>query len=234
LHLNSIVALLFFFLLIIVHIAVVMFSLHHNPETDLIEKIELDLPESVEYRPSNKGGIGLFTTRPFKRGETIYEALGITIPNKVFEIQLLIHNRKENANLIINTSTHAVKLNEIERELYPYDSFMNHSCDPTTESVVGGPPPGREWPYKTVALRDMDAGEEITCDYTYFDYECNGHSIPKCLCGSTRCIGRVGFKYLPRELQLERLPFVPPNVVELFLADNPDFDPQSLALNKET
>jgi hypothetical protein len=42
--------------------------------------------------------------------------------------------------------------------------FMNHSPSPNT-----GASPGGDGPVTTVALRDIPAGEEITCDYLAFD-----------------------------------------------------------------
>ena len=42
--------------------------------------------------------------------------------------------------------------------------FMNHSSLPNT-----GAPPGAPEPVTTVALRDIAAGEELTCDYYAFD-----------------------------------------------------------------
>ncbi|HVY68330.1 MAG TPA: SET domain-containing protein [Verrucomicrobiae bacterium] len=44
--------------------------------------------------------------------------------------------------------------------------FMNHSATPNT-----GAPPGVKPPVTTVALRDIAADEEITCDYFAFDAE---------------------------------------------------------------
>jgi SET domain-containing protein len=43
--------------------------------------------------------------------------------------------------------------------------FMNHAADPNT-----GVPPGAA-PEVTVALRDIAAGEELTCDYFAFDLD---------------------------------------------------------------
>ena len=42
--------------------------------------------------------------------------------------------------------------------------FINHSPTPNT-----GAPPDAQQPVVTVALRDIAAGEEITCDYFAFD-----------------------------------------------------------------
>ena len=45
-----------------------------------------------------------------------------------------------------------------------HSCFMNHSATPNT-----GAPPEAMRPVTTVALRDIAAGEEITCDYACFD-----------------------------------------------------------------
>jgi uncharacterized protein len=44
--------------------------------------------------------------------------------------------------------------------------FMNHSVEPNT-----GAPPDTGTPVMTVALRNIAAGEELTCDYFAFDRE---------------------------------------------------------------
>lgn len=53
--------------------------------------------------------------------------------------------------------------------------FMNHSPTPNT-----GTPPEATPPVVTVALRDIAAGEEITCDYFAFDAD------------ASRKLGRAG------------------------------------------
>jgi hypothetical protein len=61
--------------------------------------------------------------------------------------------------------------------------YMNHSCDANARGlgVLG-----------QIAVRDIAAGEEITCDYA----ECNVTLSP-CLCGSPACRGRVLTTDLP-------------------------------------
>lgn len=44
--------------------------------------------------------------------------------------------------------------------------FMNHSAEPNTGAL-----PDAGQPVVTVALRDIGAGEELTCDYFAFDTE---------------------------------------------------------------
>ena len=47
-----------------------------------------------------------------------------------------------------------------------HSCFINHSGEPNT-----GAPPNAALPITTVALRDIAAGEELTCDYFAFDRE---------------------------------------------------------------
>jgi SET domain-containing protein len=44
--------------------------------------------------------------------------------------------------------------------------FMNHAPDPNTGAILDAVPP-----ITTLALRDIAAGEELTCDYQAFDAE---------------------------------------------------------------
>jgi hypothetical protein len=62
---------------------------------------------------------------------------------------------------------------------WDFGRFMNHSCEP---SSVG---PGKlEF---EIAVRDIAAGEEITCDYGTFNLE----EPLLCACGSPNCRGRI-------------------------------------------
>lgn len=47
-----------------------------------------------------------------------------------------------------------------------HSCFMNHAASPNTGAL-----PDAQLPIITVALRDLAAGEEITCDYFAFDAE---------------------------------------------------------------
>ncbi|MCA9610610.1 MAG: SET domain-containing protein [Myxococcales bacterium] len=61
---------------------------------------------------------------------------------------------------------------------WDHGRFMNHSCEPVSLS------PGVDF---ELAVRDIEEGEEITCDYTSLNLE----TELDCLCGSVRCRGRV-------------------------------------------
>lgn len=61
---------------------------------------------------------------------------------------------------------------------WDHGRFMNHSCDPVSLS------PGVDF---ELAVRDISAGEEITCDYSSLNLE----QELECLCGSPNCRGRI-------------------------------------------
>lgn len=56
--------------------------------------------------------------------------------------------------------------------------YVNHSCEPVMLPVEYG---------FEIAARDLEAGEQITCDYSELNLE-----IPlRCACGSPRCRGEI-------------------------------------------
>jgi len=67
-------------------------------------------------------------------------------------------------------------------------AFVNHSCQPNCETDQIG---GKMW---IIALRDIEAGEELTYDYCLFD----GEDDAPCLCGTKRCRGSL---YSPSHLR---------------------------------
>lgn len=62
---------------------------------------------------------------------------------------------------------------------WDHGRYVNHSCDPVMVAV------GNEM---EIAVRDIAAGEQLTCDYATL-YPTTGMD---CLCGSARCRGHVG------------------------------------------
>jgi hypothetical protein len=85
---------------------------------------------------------------------------------------------------------------------------MNHSCEPTTISRQTTEQRQNNQ-YTTIALKDIGPGDEITCDYNLFEYDCAGKVIEQCLCGSIDCINRIaGFKYLSERQQKKRIQLV--------------------------
>ena len=176
--------------------------------------IHQSVPDGIEIKRTSWGGMGLFAKRAFPYGTTLYIGRQIIIPNVYREFQLVT----DQGSFALDTDTHSVGVSDTERWLYLFDSFMNHSCRPSTYSATvmdpasapnikhapGGGLDGESGKnsYAVVAMLDIAAGDEITCDYNLFEFDCAEKTIEQCLCGSPDCIGRVaGFRYLPREQQ---------------------------------
>ena len=182
------------------------------------QEIHQTVPDGVEVRKAPYG-YGLFATKAFLKGSVVYIGQQIVIPNVYNEFRLVLDNQG-GAQFKLDTDTHSVQFSDSERWLYLFDSFMNHSCDPTTISRQTAQQREQNV-YETAALKDIQPGDEITCDYNLFEYDCHGKVIEKCLCGSTRCINRVaGFRYLPLSEQKARLPLVELEVLEAMSADS--------------
>lgn len=138
------------------------------------------------------------------------------------------HNNNNNFNNT-NDATLSVDDNAQHndpRQVYGWDTFMTHSCNPNAyfPSVHKS---NTECRYKAIALRDIYAGEEVTCDYATFDYSVavsssssfsTGLEIEPCVCGNTNCRGRmVGFQDLSLNEKVDILHLVDSDVRTKFL-----------------
>ena len=69
--------------------------------------------------------------------------------------------------------------------------------------------------YDSYALKDIQTGDEITCDYALFDYECDGHQITECGCMAPNCRGiMMGFKALPLKEKVKIMQFCEEEILE--------------------
>ncbi len=107
--------------------------------------------------------------------------------------------------------------------------FMNHSCEPNTQDRwdTGGPADLKL--AETVAVRDIDEGQELTYDYDIEQYDYR--SPFECRCGTETCRGTIrGFNGLSGEQQ-ERLlsrtsPFVQEKHRRTSIAGHVDMSPR--------
>jgi SET domain-containing protein len=107
------------------------------------------------------------------------------------------------------------------RQVYGFDGFMNHSCDPNIICNEIVETTEQHEVYKSIALKDIEVGDEITCDYALFDYTCNGHEIDPCLCGAANCRGSMkGFGAMTLQQQVEVLHLCDETIIQQFLIDN--------------
>ena len=116
---------------------------------------------SVHLGPSTIHGTGCFTSEPIKKGQLVWvldERLDVivpfadlcTFPQPYQEFLLMYGYQAEHRGqkVIILCSDHA--------------KHMNHADDPNV---------GEDADHNNVALRDIAAGEELTCNYYQFDLD---------------------------------------------------------------
>ncbi len=147
--------------------------------------------ENVVVRESPMHGLGVFAAREFAAGEVIFErdesreaATDSDLPEgaKWEEVCAWLDDGR---TVLIDAPAR----------------YHNHSCDPNTFIRHLGPRA------EIVALRQIDADEELTTDYQLSG---RGKSVWPCNCGSARCRGVVGpnFWALPVEQQVDYLPLI--------------------------
>lgn len=116
---------------------------------------------SVELRPSPVHGLGVFAVAPVATGAIVsryappfdveFDAAALTALGAAARAYLARYSYRSRFT---------------GRYILPgdHDRFMNHADQPN----VGMNPDGS---YTCIALRDIAAGEELTCDYRAFDTE---------------------------------------------------------------
>jgi hypothetical protein len=183
--------------------------------------IEVILPNSIKII-KNECGYSLISRQKISKNEIIYTGVYYVISNNDETYTLCI--KTEDGDITFNdiSNIHSVKQDEETRQLYTFDGFMNHSCNCNSVSSDGKSDGSNCFFYDQIAIKDINIGDEITCNYLHFDYECDGHSF-ECLCKSDNCIKFVnGFKNCSLETKVSLLPYVDNIIFNLFKKDNPD------------
>lgn len=134
----------------------------------------------MKIKDSPIEGKGLFTKVAIKKGDAIWiskgdapakEAIYTDEEFKAFQKWCLEHGKQWDAVLHGN-GTHSAAISD--RENHPED-YGNHSCNPNLDR-------------NHMALRDIQAGEELTLDYAQFSTK---DWKMKCNCGAKNCKGIV-------------------------------------------
>lgn len=187
---------------------------HVNLTNNIINEV---VPQGVVLKKCDCG-YGVFATQPFKAGEIVYKHHYKVISEQEEYFKLRI----EQGDFELNVTTHSVGLGDGARALYIFDSFMNHSCDPNTYSF-NDDEMIKNCEYLQIATKDINIGDEITCDYNLFDYDCSDKNITNCYCKSPNCRKEIkGFKWLPFDEQIKLLPQIDAYTLNQFLADHPE------------
>jgi SET domain-containing protein len=137
------------------------------------EEMQLEL---VRVGPSPIAGQGLFAAVDLKKAMRIIEYRGEKIA------------KAEGARRVAAGNAYIFELNEhydIDGSaLHNTARYSNHSCDPNCEVHIIS---RAIW---VVALRDIQAGEELTYNYGY-GYDAQDYTNFPCTCGAKNCCGYI-------------------------------------------
>lgn len=145
-------------------------------EAGLLDRNVFSSP--LQIRETGGKGRGVFATGGFAEGEVVIVGKPVfRSPERTWQ------------TVQIDVDAHV-------RISVPFE-FVNHSCDPNC-----GIKPNRHAAYDLVAMRGVEAGEEVTFDYCTTEWSIVG--FDRCDCRSDRCRGIVrGGKFLSLD-ELER------------------------------
>lgn len=145
---------------------------------------------------SNIIGSGLYITQSVKKHKTVGYIHG--------EIHVFRKLTKEISLMMLNWIGIG-RFSWIDTTKSPF-RFINHSCNPNVAIVTKR---------KVVALRDIEANEEITMDYSLTEAEPNWQI--ECICKNKRCRHKIGpIGSLPLKTYKEYLPYIPKNFQKIY------------------
>lgn len=143
----------------------------------------LEINPDIEIHESPIEGKGLFTKVPIKKGLQVWISRGAEpVESKIYTdaefkefMDWCMKNGKEWDAVALGDGTHRAAISD--RDNHP-ENYGNHSCEPNLDK-------------DHVALRDIEAGEELTVDYAQFsakDWQmqcsCNAHTCRKIVKGT--------------------------------------------------
>ncbi|MFA5841689.1 MAG: SET domain-containing protein-lysine N-methyltransferase [Candidatus Paceibacterota bacterium] len=129
---------------------------------------------------TNKGR-GLFTEDKINKGEVVFD---LAKNGTVYEVE-------KASDLPFVAKNHAIQFAPDKYIYSEIGSCINHSCNPNT---------GVKGLFKLVAMRDIEAGEEIVYDYDMT--ENSDWVMEDCLCDSKNCRKIIrGYRFLPNEIK---------------------------------
>jgi hypothetical protein len=184
--------------------------------------IHSNLPNGIVVA-NNQFGKCLIATKFFEKDSLVYIGEYHLIDATITDYSIVVGDEVYQTSQVNSVLT----ANGL-RQVYGFDGFMNHSCDPNIYCPhyprniddLKLAEVGKKF-YYSYALKEIKEGDEISCDYATFDYTCDGHEITECLCGSNQCRGSMtGFKNLTMAQKIEILSIADDEVIDLFLNDN--------------
>ena len=141
----------------------------HSPKLPIHAKLD---GMSLVVRPSPIHSVGVYTSKPIRKGKRLVEYKGPRITPE--EADRLYDGASR-------TYLYGLEDGKTVIDGEGLGAYLNHSCDPNCEIDEIK---GRVWLF---ALRDIAAGEELVWDYNLYD---DDEPAP-CHCGSRRCRGTM-------------------------------------------
>lgn len=127
---------------------------------------------SLVVRPSPIDSVGVFTTKPIRKGTRVVEYEGERITPEEAD-------RRYDG--VVRTYLYELEGGKTVIDGQGLGALLNHSCDPNCESEETK---GRVWLF---AIREIAPGEELV-----WDYNLRGDEEPApCHCGSPKCRGTM-------------------------------------------
>ncbi|XP_065205528.1 histone-lysine N-methyltransferase ash1-like [Planococcus citri] len=143
-------------------------------------------PKLVKFMTQDKGW-GVKTKEAIKNGAFVLEYVGEVVTDKEFKKRMTSLYKDDIHHYCLNLDGGLL----IDgHRMGGFGRFVNHSCEPNCEM--------QKWSVNGLfrmvlfALRNIEAGEELTYDYNFALF--NPAEGQPCLCGSTKCRGVIGGK----------------------------------------
>lgn len=152
------------------------------PKETSVQRSRIAKKDIVEFRDSGIHGMGGFALCRIRKGTPIIEYLGERITKSEAAV------RCEADNPFIFCLDDKV---DVDGDVsWNPAKYLNHSCGPNAEAEIFG---DQIW---IMALRDIEAGEEITFNYSY---DLENYQAHPCRCGAASCVGyMVAEEYFPK------------------------------------
>ena len=150
-------------------------------------QLEPELPTSdlIEVRRSGVHGLGVFAAKFIKKGARIIEYVGERVSHDEADRRYEVKDANDSHTFLFIVDSKTV----IDAGTDGNDArFFNHSCDPNCESTVAKKRVFIE------AIRDIEAGTELTYDYQIYREEGDPENIDEvfaCRCGFPNCRGTM-------------------------------------------
>ena len=167
----------------------------------------ITIPDGVEIQTDNAIGRGLFATKQFRKGETMFTFPTFFLPNKPGTITMTT-DQGEKIEIDVFVVCNKTSLKKDMVEFDSFACFVNHSCDTNAYSFPNDDISDDGFTNTMIARRDIQPGEYISEDYDSYEEELYA-VIDPCHCGSGKCRGRVqGFNHISFPQQCEMLPML--------------------------